>query len=87
MFNRLAIQVKVMVISCRNRPARATSSLDRPARSVHQQIRGWEPREFWLNIGYSRFFMANANRGAGEIEERRRAFRMKMVVWPLALFV
>jgi hypothetical protein len=28
-----------MVISCRNRPARATLSLDRPARSVHPQIR------------------------------------------------
>jgi hypothetical protein len=38
MFNRLAIQLKVMVISCRNRPASATLSLDRPARSVHQQI-------------------------------------------------
>jgi hypothetical protein len=38
-FNRLAIQFKVMVISCRHRPASATSSSDRPARSVHQQIR------------------------------------------------
>lgn len=43
MFNRFATEFKLMVLSCRNRRASATSALARPAHSVHKQIPGWEP--------------------------------------------
>jgi hypothetical protein len=37
-------------------------------------------------IGYSRFFMANARTIEEKIEEKRGAFRMKMMEWHLICF-
>jgi hypothetical protein len=44
------------------------------------------PRDVHQFIGYSRFFMANARTIEEKIEEKRGAFRMKMMEWHLICF-